>query len=90
MTAINLKTTRPATWLGRPGQRAVSNNGTGTRYLVHRWSDTGETFATKTKGDAWRDPDRFITFWRTDLGVTTSMDEAVALAYAEIERQESQ
>lgn len=72
---------KPRTWLERPGQMASTDlEGAQRRYIVHRWSDTGETEMRDIIGDAWNDPANATVFSEWDLGVTASIGDAVAAA----------
>lgn len=72
---------KPRTWLDRPGQMASTDlKGATRRYIVHRWSDTGETVLRDITGDAWNDLANAATFSEWDLGITASIGDAVAAA----------
>jgi hypothetical protein len=72
---------KPRTWLQRAGQLASTDlEGAQRRYIVLRWSDTGETEMRDIIGDAWNDLANATVFSEWDLGVTASIGDAVAAA----------
>lgn len=68
------------TWMDRPGKHTATGNkaSMGIRWVLHRWSDTGDTELRLVEGDG-RTPD-FVVHETHDLGVTASWEDAILAA----------
>lgn len=64
-----------ATWTGRAGESATTSRGDGRRWVLHRWSDTGQTTLREIEGDGRTE--RFTEHDAIVMGITSDVEAAM-------------